>query len=249
MLREAALFRRFIDYIIWIATSESSNENIRQALTSAFANSGLELTFRQACTGNQKDGVEYLDVNHCITIDDGFGFFIVDFVKPTAEGRQFLNGKSHHPKSIFKSIVFGEAIRLRHLNQRKEDYFSSSNRLREKAIVANFCLAMINDMIGLASNWDERLPAPKYDKKDDPQVWATSFPHLIILKEREKNLKPKAMITYKRPTATGQSLTTSTLLEARWESISIGCPVLAAVVHFVVTMRNTTNQWCHVFHK
>ena len=36
MLREAALFRRFIDDIIWIATSKLSNENIRQALTSAF---------------------------------------------------------------------------------------------------------------------------------------------------------------------------------------------------------------------
>jgi len=54
MLREAALFRRFIDDIIWIATSKLSNENIRQAITSAFTNSGLELTFRQACTADQK---------------------------------------------------------------------------------------------------------------------------------------------------------------------------------------------------
>jgi len=53
-LREAAGFRRFIDDIIWIAKSKVSNENIRQALTSAFANSSLELTFRQACTADQK---------------------------------------------------------------------------------------------------------------------------------------------------------------------------------------------------
>jgi len=33
MLRETALFRRFIDDIIWIATSKLSNENIRQART------------------------------------------------------------------------------------------------------------------------------------------------------------------------------------------------------------------------
>ena len=69
VLREAAGFRRFIDDIIWIATSKLSNENIRQALTSAFANSSLELTFRQACTANQKGEVEFLDVNHCITTD------------------------------------------------------------------------------------------------------------------------------------------------------------------------------------
>ena len=46
VLNEAELFRRFIDDIIWISVSEISNERIRQALTSAFENSGLELTFR-----------------------------------------------------------------------------------------------------------------------------------------------------------------------------------------------------------
>jgi len=93
-LREAALFRRFIDDVIWIATSKLSNENIRQALTSAFSNSGLELTFRQAWTADRKGEVEFLDVNHCITTDDDFGFVTKDFVKPTAEGRQFINRKS-----------------------------------------------------------------------------------------------------------------------------------------------------------
>jgi len=33
----------------------------------------------------------------------------------------------------------------------------------------------------MASNWEERIRPPKCDKKDDPQVWATSFPHLITL--------------------------------------------------------------------
>jgi len=57
---------------------------------------GLELTFRQACTSDQKDEVEFLDVNHCITTDEDFSFVTKDFAKPTAEGRQFINGKSHH---------------------------------------------------------------------------------------------------------------------------------------------------------
>ena len=114
VLHEAELFRRFIEDIIWIATSESSNENIQQALTSAVANSGLELTFCQACTADQKGEVEFVDandVNHCITTDEDFGFVTKDFVKPTVEGRQFINGKPHHPKSTFNSILFGEAIR------------------------------------------------------------------------------------------------------------------------------------------
>jgi len=53
-----------------------------------------KLTFRQACTADQKREVEFLHVNDCIiTTDDDFGFVTKGFVKPTAEGRQFINGK------------------------------------------------------------------------------------------------------------------------------------------------------------
>ena len=84
VLNEAELFRRFIDDIIWISASEISNERIWQALTLAFENNGLELTFRQAYTAKKTGEVEFLDVNHCITIEDDFGFVTKDFVKPTA---------------------------------------------------------------------------------------------------------------------------------------------------------------------
>jgi len=161
VLNEAELFRRFIDDIIWISASEISNERIRQALTSAFENSSLELTFRQACTTEKTGKVEFLDVNHCVTIEDDFGFVTKDFVKPTAEGRQFINGNSHHLQTTFKSILFGEAIRLRRLNQRKDDYLSSLNRIKEKAIRSKFPLNMTIDMIALASNWEDRLRPPK----------------------------------------------------------------------------------------
>ena len=96
--------------IIWISASEISNERIRQALTSAFENSGLELTFRQACTAEITGEVEFLDVNNCVTIEDGFGFVTEDFVKPTAEGRQFINGNSHHPQTTFKSTCLEKLL-------------------------------------------------------------------------------------------------------------------------------------------
>ena len=127
VLNEAELFRRFIDDIIWISASEISNERIQQALTSAFENSGLELTLQQACTAEKTGEVEFLDVNHCVTIEDDFGFVTKDFVKPTVEGRQFKNGNSHHLQTTFKSILCGKAIRLRRLNQRKDDYLSRLN--------------------------------------------------------------------------------------------------------------------------
>ena len=59
---------------------------------------------------------------------------------------------------------------------------------------------MTNGMIALVSNWEEKLRSPKCDKKDDPRVWATSFPHLITRTEREKSLNQKAVISNQRPT-------------------------------------------------
>ena len=91
--------------------------------------------------------------------------------------------------------------------QRKDDYLSSLNRLKEKAIRSKFLLNMTNDMIALTSNWGDRLWPPNCDKKEDPQVWATPFPHLLTLTQKEKKLNPKAMITYKRPTTIRQKLT------------------------------------------
>jgi len=124
--------------------------------------SGLELAFRQACTADQKGEVGFLHVKHCKSTDDDFGFVTRDFTKPTAEGRQYINEKSNHPKSTFKSILFREGLRLRRLNQRKEDYLSSLNRLKEKAICSNFPLDMTNDMIAVVSNWEAMHP--KFDK-------------------------------------------------------------------------------------
>ena len=167
----------------------------------------MEPTFRQACTVEKTGEVAFLDVSHCETIEDDFGLVTKDIVKPTAEGRQFINGNSHHPQTTFKSILFGEAIRLRRLKQRKYEYLSSLNLLKQKGFPSTFPLNMTNDMIALASNWEDRLRPPKCDKKEDPQVWATSFPHLLTLTQKEKKLIPKAMITYKRPTTIGQKLT------------------------------------------
>jgi len=44
-------------------------------------------------------------------------------------------------------------------------------------------------------------------KKEDPQLWATSFHRLLTLTQKEKKLNPKAMITYNRPTTIGQKQT------------------------------------------
>ena len=98
------------------------------ALNTVFKNNGLELAFRQIFTNDDSGSIEFLDVNHCIAADSVFGFVTKDFIKPTSVGRRFIHGSSHHPLSTFISIIFGEAIRLQSLNERKEDYLASLNR-------------------------------------------------------------------------------------------------------------------------
>ena len=110
ILEQTQLFCRFIDDIVQITDSESTNFGIRTALKSVFKNNGLELTFRQICTNDDSGSVEFLDVNHCIAADSVFGFVAKDFVKATYVGRRFIHSAPHHPQSTFKSIIFGEAI-------------------------------------------------------------------------------------------------------------------------------------------
>ena len=49
-------------------------------------------------------------------------FITKSFTKSTAKDRCFLNGISHHYTSVYKSIVFEEAVRLYRLNERNYDY-------------------------------------------------------------------------------------------------------------------------------
>ena len=133
ILEQTELFCRFIDNIVWITDSESTNIGIRSALNTVFKNNGLELTFQQICTNDDSGSVEFLDVNHCIAADSVFGFVTNDLVKPTSVGRRCIHGLSHHPPSTFKSIIFGEAIRLRRLNERKEDCLTSLKQITEQS--------------------------------------------------------------------------------------------------------------------
>ena len=55
-----------------------------------------------------------------------------EFCKIYSRSLCFLNGASHHPTSKYKSIVFGEAVRLRRLNERKSDYLKSLVNLKDK---------------------------------------------------------------------------------------------------------------------
>jgi len=68
---------------------------------------------------------------------------------------------------------------------------------------------------------------------------------------REKNLKPKSVITYtKHLLQLGKYLQTiRTLLQARRRSVPKVCRDLAVTVPFVLAMENTIKQWHQMYRK
>jgi len=109
--------------------------------------------------------VEFLDVHHCVTPNEKYGFIAKDFVKATAEHRCFISGLSHHPCSTFISTVFGEATRKRRLNECDEAYQSAHVRLQNKPLRSSFSKNMVQDMITLASSWKIRFHPPRAKKQ------------------------------------------------------------------------------------
>ena len=63
------------------------------------------------------------------------GFITRNFRKSIAKYRCFLNGASHHPTSIYKTIIFGEAVRIRCRNEHKSDYLKSLVNLKDMYFV------------------------------------------------------------------------------------------------------------------
>ena len=202
-LSKAELFKRYIDDIVWLSYNLDTTNHIRDALTTAFDNASLEVTFRSIHTGNfcNSNKLEFLNVEH--QTDDSFkgGFFTKNFVKPTATDRCFLHGHSHHPPNVYKSIVFGEAVRLRRLNESQEFYEKSLQQLRIKCLNSNFDKKIVDQILGTAKTWTDRFKSKSNNSKREfkKQVWATSFTNCITLTSKEKKLNPSSIVVYKKP--------------------------------------------------
>ena len=124
-IKTTKLFKRYIDDIVFLSETLDVTDHVKRQLKCAFEKHNLKLVFRQISTKMDGDEFEFLDVNHVIDKTEISGFYVKNYIKPTAKNRVFVNGKSHHPRSIYKSIVFGESIRLRRLCKRDSDYLEA----------------------------------------------------------------------------------------------------------------------------
>ena len=140
-------------------------------------------------TGKGKS-LEFQDVLHMIDNSNKFGFFTASLIKETATKRLLLNGNSYHALCIFKSIVFGESIRLRRLNETNELYLKDLERLKKKCIDSYFNKKVVKKIINLAKTGTYRFgPKPlNKNKTTDPMlIWASAFSNLLQLTAKEKS--------------------------------------------------------------
>ena len=164
-LNKTILFKRYIDDIIWISETEELTNEIQSVLSATFQENGLRLTFRKISTEDQNHSLEFLDVNHIIHAESPGGFYTTNFTKPTAVNRLFLNGQSYHPTNVYKSIIFGESIRLRRLNEKNCNYLKAIEQLQSKCLKSGFGRKLVQSMINITSQWTERFAPPQSNKK------------------------------------------------------------------------------------
>ena len=139
------------------------------------------------------------------------GFKTKNFTKPTAENSTFINGKSFHPKHVYRGIVYSESKRMRRLNEQDNDYQISLQKLREKCTKSEFNKRTIEQTIEVTKKWNKNqeyrcevlLPNKQKKKKI---TWATKFKSLIRLNPTEKKLFQNTQIAYARPPTIGSLL-------------------------------------------
>jgi len=91
-------------FVFW----ESDKKELKSTLDTAYKSASLGLSFRQTNTIEVDGTVELLDMHICVMPNEKYEFITKDLAKTTAEQRCFISGVSHHPGSIFKSIVVEE---------------------------------------------------------------------------------------------------------------------------------------------
>ena len=131
------------------------------------------LTFRKVNKNNVGEDNEFQAVFYIIDCNENNGVFATNFLKSTSNNTFFCMVNPTIPHSIFKSIVYGEAIRIRILNGKEDFYHKSLNRLEEKCIKSNFNKNMVYKVIQIVRSWKTILGPNKTTGKTsyDCIVW------------------------------------------------------------------------------
>ena len=202
-LKKSLMIRRFIDDIIIISENETVSTEIIENLKTTFKEHNLNLTSTIMSTENKTTTLPFLDIEHVLTKENTKSFFYTrNFTKITAINSTFLNGKSFHPLNTFKAIITGEEKRMKRLNERKEDYYESLNKLKMKCITSNFNLQLTEDQFEkIQKEKEEKGKENKPDKEKDNEniYWCSQFKKILKFTKEESKLFPLGKVSFTKP--------------------------------------------------
>ena len=202
-LSKSLFIRRYIDDILLISESLLVSKEIIKDLKKTFKEHDLDLTSTIMSAENGVDKLPFLDIEHILTRENEKSFFYTrNFTKATAVNSTFLNGKSFHPLNIFKGIITGEDKRMKRINERKEDYYESLNKLKTKCLASNFNPKLVENefkKIYCKSKNENVLIEEKDITKNKNVYWSTQFKKLLSFTKEETKLFPSGKISFKKP--------------------------------------------------
>ena len=221
-------YKRFIDDMI--AAMDGTEEEAKQFVEWLNTlDSSLKFTYEWS----DKE-ITFLDTK--LVIEDG-KLETDRFVKPT-NPQLFLHYSSNHPRSVFKAIIYGQAINVRMICSKDEYLTKHLNTLKTKFIERGYpCDLVENNLNRGASLPREDLlkPKPVYPQQASPTLlskpkfcptfiitynphnpplrnWLKEHHHILLVDEKMRKIYPQApSVSYRQPRNLKQILVRSRL--------------------------------------
>ena len=204
------VYKKFTYDFVWLSFGVQITKH---TFETAFKTAIRQLTFRHNNKIEANGWIDVRDVCHCIVPNVNYGFLSKDFLKST--DKCFISGQSHHVRSAHKSIVLGgKAIRVQRLNEREEDELSVTFVTAAGKVFTLWFLPEHGPRHDIIRKRKIRLHSLR-EKNDDEATSAKLYSSQLKLSQKENNMVPDNMISYKRPEANCTHIANYKTLEHR----------------------------------
>jgi hypothetical protein len=223
-------FKRFIDDMI--AAIEGNEENAKEFVD--WLNTldpGLKFTYEWS-----DQEITFLDTK--LLVQDG-RLETDRFIKPT-NPQLFLHYTSNHPRSVFKAIVYGQAITVKMICSREEFVEKHLRALKEKFVERGYPCDLVEENLKRGANIprvDLLKPKPVYPYQACPVLvskpkflptfiltfnphnpklheWLRDSHHILLVDKKKRTIYPKPpSVSYRQPRNLKQLMVRSRLKE------------------------------------
>ena len=129
----------------FLTLTRTATYNIK--LKFLFQKYDLKLIFREISHQSKNKELQFLDANHIIDDEEKGGFYVRNYIKPTAINRVYINGRVLSSSLNLQIYGTSESIRLRRLCERDCDCWEALKLLKDKCIKSYFCEGLVVEML------------------------------------------------------------------------------------------------------